>query len=173
MSVMVPHAVQLWDNISDYLCQDFTHKHKGNSQVTKQTCARHALWCVNNYLLQQGSSLQQFGFQSDSYSRSAVLDGDHPRHQPSNAIACSVVCDYDVAMLESLKIDQLTFIKSLQQYTAQQTPTCMLLQAPGGTGKTHTLNIAIAWMLASGLKVAVTSSTGWVYIDEAFTDYVI
>jgi hypothetical protein len=171
ISVMVPHAVDLWDSISQHLCQDFIHKHKDNSQVSDSTCARHALWCVNNILLQHGCSLQQFGFQSDSYCRSAVLDGCTIFHQKSSVIACSAVCDFHESMLDSLKRDQQHFIRSLQQSTENQTPICMLLEAPGGTGKTHTLNVAIAMMVQAGLKVAVTSSTGFLHYDNQIIDF--
>ena len=49
----------------------------------------------------------------------------------------------------------------------------MMLEAPGGTGKTHTLNVAIAMMVQAGLKVAVTSSTGLLHYDDQFIDFVI
>jgi len=163
LAVMVPHAVELWDCISHHLCQDFTHKHR---LVSPQTCSRHALWCVNNYLMLQGSSLHVFGFEPNSYCRSMALDVDHSHHAPTRSIACSVVCDYHESMLDSLKHDQLMFIRSLQQRIESHTPTCMLLQAPGGTGKTHTMNIAIAMMVQAGLKVAVTSSTGSLHADH-------
>jgi hypothetical protein len=161
VSVMVPHAVELWDCISAFLSQDFAHTHKSDCNVSIQTCARHALWCISSIMVQHDSTLEQFGFQPDSYCRSAVLDGGILRNHKSSSIACSNV-DYHAGMLDSLKNDQLQFIKSLQQYTDQRTPTCMLLQAPGGTGKTHTLNVAIAMMVNAGLKVAVTSSTGFI-----------
>ena len=155
VSVMVPHAVELWDCISAFLSQDFAHTHKSDCNVSIQTCARHALWCISSIMVQHDSTLEQFGFQPDSYCRSAVLDGGILRNHKSSSIACSNV-DYHAGMLDSLKNDQLQFIKSLQQYTDQRTPTCMLLQAPGGTGKTHTLNVAIAMMVNAGLKVAIS-----------------
>ncbi len=166
LSVMVPHAVELWDSVSEYLCQDFTHRFKGNSQVSIQTCARHALWCVNMFMLQHGSSLHQFGFQSDSYCRSAILDGGSVLHQRNSAIQCVEACEFHVSMLDGLKRDQIQFISSLQQSIENQSPVCMLLEAPGGTGKTHTLNVAIAMMIHAGLKVAVTSSTGLFYFNS-------
>jgi len=161
MAVAVPNAPLLWDCISQKLSQDFSHKHRFNDLVTIPICCRHALWCVNDYLLQQGCSLQQFGFPLDSYCRSADLAGDH-RPSSTSRLVCSAMSDFSESMVANLNVGQLSFIECIRRIIEIKSPSnkCVMLQAPGGTGKTHTMNVAIKMMLQADMKIAVTSSTG-------------
>jgi hypothetical protein len=161
IAVAVPNAVQLWDDISRELSDDFLYRFRDNrdSEVTTQMCLQHALWCVNDCLVKQSFSLKQFGFPSKSYCRSVRLAG---QYKPSVAIGivCTEECEYDDQCKEDLNADQLKFINAIEAVIQKEAPACMLLQAPGGTGKTYTMNVAIKMMLNAKLKLAVTSSTG-------------
>lgn len=75
-------------------------------------------------------------------------------------IVCTEECEYDDQCKEHLNAEQLKFINAIEDVIQKGAPACMLLQAPGGTGKTYTMNVAIKMMLNAKLKLAVTSSTG-------------
>jgi len=154
MNVSVPNPVQLWETIHEFMCQDFRHKFKS---AGSETCKKHALWCINECMTVHGRSLQNYGFLFSSYCRSPLLGESSSQ---STQVICSELCDYNDSDRMQLNEKQLLFFEAVRRCSEDQEPQLFILQAPGGTGKTHTMNTLIKYLLHAKKKVAVTSSTG-------------
>ena len=160
-SVTVPNPWSLWERFANDLSQDFLYEKRHLGIAVIQACTKHALWCINVCLMNQGSSLQAFKFPEDSYCSSQLFQRVFIKQ---SKIICQVTdfpfVDEDK---QALNNEQLHFFEAVERSLGNRLSNdakLLLLQAPGGTGKTHTLNLVIRSLLHKGMKVAVTSSTG-------------
>jgi hypothetical protein len=157
MNVTIPNPMHLWDILKERLSQDFQHKFN-NRPGSASTCNQHALWCINQFMSLHGKSLQNFGFPMSAICRSPLLN-DECAHQQGQVI-CTESCVFCDKEELSLNPEQLLFFEAIKQSSAESKCNHFILQAPGGTGKTHTMNTIIKYLVNAGKKVAVTSSTG-------------
>jgi hypothetical protein len=157
-SVAVPNPWALWDRFAQHLAQDFLHEARNEGESMKIPCIKHTLWSINVCLINQGSSLHDFKFPLDSYCPSTFFE---PRIIKTNAIICQETA-YTFVINDkfTLNREQLLFFEAVERSIEDKNPKKFILQAPGGTGKTHTLNMIIKYCLFKGINVAVTSSTG-------------
>jgi hypothetical protein len=160
-SAIVPNPWDLWEQFAQELSEDFIYEQRHLGEAVVRSCKKHALWCINNCLIIQGSSLNDFKFPLDSYCSSQLF-------QRINTKQTKIICQEFAAPLneedkQALNEEQMLFFEAVERSVlSKQTKgsKLMLLQAPGGTGKTHTLNLVIRNLLQKGMKIAVTSSTG-------------
>lgn len=158
VSVSPPNPVKLWNELQDFMSQDFRHQTRHLGASMHEPCRQHALWCVNECLKKLGSSLDKFGFTMSSYCRSNQLTSE--LEQPIRHLTCTASCTYSVDEKLALNAGQLLFFEAVERLHNSMIPYSLILQAPGGTGKTHTMNVLIKFLLDAGANVAVTSTTG-------------
>jgi ATP-dependent DNA helicase PIF1 len=158
MSVAVPNPIKLWNEMKDLMSQDFRYQSNHLGSAFHETCNKHALWSVNECLKKLGSSLDKFGFAQFSYCRSSELSG--ALEQPISRITCTAPCTFQIEEKLALNAGQLLFFDEIERMHNSKMPYLLILQAPGGTGKTHTMNMIIKFLLDVAVKVAVTSTTG-------------
>ena len=159
-SVMVPNPWDLWEQFAQELSEDFIHEQRHLGETVVQSCKKHALWCINVCLINQGSSLNAFKFPLDSYCPSQLFQRSIVKQ---TKIICQAAAPFADEDKQALNEEQMLFFEAVERsLQCKQTKDAklLLLQAPGGTGKTHTLNLVIRNLLHKGIKVAVTSSTG-------------
>lgn len=157
-SVPVPNPWALWERFAQDLSSDFLYEARNAGESMKIPSIKHGLWCINVCLINQGSSLNEFKFPLDSYCSSPFFEQSIIK---TNMIICqetAYLFTNDDKM--ALNQEQLHFFEAVEKSVQDKDAKLMILQAPGGTGKTHTLNIIIKYCLSQSFKVAVTSSTG-------------
>ena len=158
VSVAPPNPVKLWNEMQDFMSQDFRHQTRHLGAAFHESCKKHALWCVNECLKKLGSSLDKFGFPMSSYCRSIQLSGE--LEQPIRHLTCTESCTYSIDEKRTLNAGQMLFFDAVEQMHNSKKPYSLILQAPGGTGKTYTMNLLIKFLLDASANVAVTSTTG-------------
>jgi hypothetical protein len=159
MSVAVPHPVNLWAQLQDLMSKDYQYKIRASvGKYPPDMCNKHALWCINERLVAHGTNLLNYGFSTSSYNLSPVL-ADSKTVKYAQVI-CTEMSDYIGDEKNQLNELQKLFFETVERCSKSDVPQYFILQAPGGTGKTFTMNLLIKYFLHAKKKIAVTSSTG-------------